>query len=480
MKNNRISSAVLLFFLIAAVNPVFSVEEENLLRAGVCKIIYTGSAADNLSGGISNSLFETVSDITERRITNEEISAILTSRKQELLKTKRLELEKLYTERDLLLFSSSLEFLLRDLKVKDQLIESKEIEIAQIIEELDRADSDVTEEDFSILPIEMAVPENGNLFDLKPGKPADTAEAYNLDLMIFGFIEELEDYYFIELIVWNNIIGREIGVWKTVLKIGDLKKEVQPGFDELRAILLGREWAGLIVNSSANSMIYIDDIFSGISRVESRLLEPGEHRVAVRRAGYESLEKVIELDARLTAEIELDTQAVIKREIIFQSYPQGADLYLDSVWMGKTPLRAEIYNFPAAVRLSKEGWEDKEFFVEKNSDNLIDINLKPESPGRTKWVEDQRSRFYGSLGAFVMSIPVTALCYAGIEQTALAYNGEYAANGTTNIDELKRLSAINKGLYAAYLGSLGLNIILFFDTIINAVDYVGSVDYVSE
>ena len=92
----------------------------------------------------------------------------------------------------------------------------------------------------------------------------------------------------------------------------------------------------------------------------------------------------------------------------------------------------------------------------------------------------QRKRFYNSLGSFIISIPVTALFYSMVEQTGEAYYREYNSSGTENLDELIRLQNLNRLQYNLYIASLGLNIFLFSDTIFQAVQYVGSVDYFSK
>jgi hypothetical protein len=476
MKNKPVCIIAAVIILFFTTGNLFAEGDNHIIRAGVCKILYTGDGEDNLSGGISNSLYEMVSTLIERRINSEEISAILQVKKKAELDSKILALETLYKEKDLILFSGkSTDSITRELINKNELIESQKLKITKLQAELEVADADVDEDDFSILPIVTAVPDGGNLFALKPGNPSDTADANNLDIMVYGIIDDVDDYYLIELKIWNSITGRDFGSWKTAVRYNDLQKEIQPGIDEIKTRILGREWAGLIVQSSENSMIYIDGVFAGIGQIENNSFEPGAHIVTVKLAGFENAEKEIILKKRETAKVEIDTDISAVRSIVFQTFPQGADLYIDSVWAGKTPVRAEVKNFPAAVRLSIEGWEDKDFFIDRYSESIVNINLKPGIADRNEWVEDNRNRFYASLGAFVMSLPITAICYSGIEQTAIAYNA-----GTANVDELKRLVSINQGIYAAYLGSLGLNIILFFDTIIQAVNYVGSVDYVSK
>lgn len=480
MKNNLIRTVILILIMFMSAAGLYAVEEPPVLKLGICKINYKGSGPDSISGGISNRLFEVLSILSERRITSEEITEILSTNKQDDLRKKIIELETTISAKDKLVFSGgSPDDIIGDIAEKDELIAALRKEISSLEVELGEEKLQVSEDDFSRIDLVSAVPDDGKFFLMSKGTAADTASDEDLDLIVYGSIEEVDDYYYIEFKVWNNIIGRDIAVWKSAVRYDELEKEIIPGIEELKTAILGREWAALKVESSPNSMIYIDGNFAGIGRIGDKQLEPGPHYITVRQAGFESVEQELELGAREIKIISLDTEIRVERKVIFQTYPQGADLYLDSVWVGKTPVNAEIQTFPTAVRLSMDGWEDKEFFVERDSEPLIDINLKPDTADRSSWVDNNRSRFYASMGAFIMSIPLTAFCYGGLEQTALAYNTEYDTNGLTNLDELNRLQSLNKAVYAAYLASLGLNIILFFDTIFQAVDYVGSVDYVS-
>ena len=234
------------------------------------------------------------------------------------------------------------------------------------------------------------------------------------------------------------------------------------------------------IESSENSMIYIDDVFYGIGKVSTRLLSPGQHRVDAKQAGWEITGRTVIVGPSEIEKVMLESTEKSGGSVVIQTYPQGADIYIDSEWAGRTPKRLELKSYPAALRISLDGWEDRQFFIDRYSDDFIELNLRPAKADRNDWIDEKRTRFYGSLGSFILSIPLTAMLYGGIEQTAQAYNSEYAENGTDNYDELLRLQNINRGLYAGYLGSIGLNFIMFFDTIIKAVDYIGSVDYASK
>jgi hypothetical protein len=177
--------------------------------------------------------------------------------------------------------------------------------------------------------------------------------------------------------------------------------------------------------------------------------------------------------------VNVELEQIIVRSIVIQTYPAGADVYLDSEWMGKSPVKLLPENEKSAILIKKEGYVDKSFFTDTDTENIVNINLKADSNGREEWVPWRRNRFYTGLGSFVMSIPLTALFYSMVEQSGDAYLREYESNGTENLDELVRLQNLNSAQYSMYLASLGLNVFLFLDTVIQAVEYVSSVDYFS-
>ena len=209
-------------------------------------------------------------------------------------------------------------------------------------------------------------------------------------------------------------------------------------------------------------------------------VDPGETEIELKKPGSKSLRKLVNVPSESDTELVLEMDEVDPGYVIIQTWPAGANVYLDSVWTGTSPVKLYIQNETSAVRITRDGYEERNFFLERDADKILNVNLKPEVSERDEWVPAYRRRFYTSMGSFMLSIPLTALFSSMLDQSASAYRREYEGNGDLNVEELNRLFYLNRAEYGMYIASVGLNVFLLFDTIIQAVEYVSSVDYFSD
>ena len=475
LKKISLSILIILFaaFHVAA-------EDEIKATAAVCRFEDNSGKESNLAYGIAISFYEALKSVREHRVGNNEIKSILTENNREEITKKTIELEKLYDERDRLLFNNPLNQLDAALEKKDEQIEQKEGELQELKDSLSEIENRIDIDFYSVIPVELKKKEDSFIFDRLPGPVSETAVEYDLDYIIYGSIGDSGQYRIIEVRVWNNLLNEDIVVWQTAVRSEEVTSLLAPGIKAVKTAVLGRDWSELTVKAPVNSMIYIDGVFAGIGGVNALILEPGNRTVTVKDRNSETFEQVIYLEKYDLKEIEVELKKIRTTSLVIQTQPQAADIYIDSEWKGKSPLKFEVSGFPAAVMIKKDGYEQQNFFVKENTGNLIDIFLKPDISERQEYVPDKRKRFYSSLGASILSVPFTALFYSMVEQSGEAYYREYNTNGMLNADELLRLQNANMAQYSFYLMSLGLNIFLFLDTIIQAVDYVGSVEYFSE
>ena len=482
MQGRTIEKLLIIVFLIFTVLSLSAADKDFEANVGFCHFEYRGNEDSNLAYGITIGFLEEVKQISEHQIDKSEIIYLLSENKKKEISQKIDSIEKLFTERDRLLFQySDMEFESK-LKLKDDEIKKAKEELAIIQEELDGIKDNVKSDAFSVIPVIVSSPEDGSLYTREPGAISETSEKYGLDIIVYGFIEDIDDYQYIEVRVWNNFKNKDVVIWNTAIRNDEISSLLKPGIDEVKTAIVGRDWAEISVDGPENSLIYIDGQFSGIGTINRILIDPGNREIEVKKNGSVPVKKSIYAEKNKHLEVSIELKPVEKKSVIIQTFPQHSDVYLDSEWQGESPIKLELEELPAAVRIKKRGFEVKSFFI-TDADiikGVMDIDLYPSVNGRDDYIPDNRKRFYTSMGSFILSIPVTALFYSMVEQTSDAYNREYSSNGLLNYDELTRLKNLNVAQYNLYIGALGLNIFLFLDTIIQAVDYVGSVEHFSE
>ncbi|HAK44553.1 MAG TPA: hypothetical protein DCO79_01345 [Spirochaeta sp.] len=467
---------VLAVVLLLFIDPVFA-SDESALKLGVCRFDYLGEREEALASGISSRFFETVSGIRDHKTNPEEIAKILSLEKEELIIQNIISLEKLYSEKDKLIFTVSEDNLSSELEKKNAEIERKKTDIEELKQENETSGQNLINES-GFIPLDILKPDDGFVFTRIPGAITESAREYGLDFIVYGFLETIDDYEYLEARLWNNILGKDIYIWRTALETENINDLIRPGLKGIKTVLLGRNWAEISLRGPENTMIYINGKFTGIGSVNRVMVEPGNVDIELKKAGSESKSVSIVLENAEFTELEYELNEVDAGTVIIQTWPAGADIYLDSVWTGHSPLRLEPQNETSAVRIKMDGFEERNFFINGETERLINMNLKPLSAGREDLIPESRKRFYSSMGSFIISIPLTSLFSSMIDQSKSAYNREMALNGAGA--ETDRLFKLNRAEYALYLVSSGLNVIMLLDTIIQAVDYVSSVEYFSD
>ncbi|MDC7124165.1 MAG: PEGA domain-containing protein [Spirochaetales bacterium] len=474
---NIVIITVLLF--IFNILPLFS-DDDIVFRIGICRFENTGENTASIADGVTSSFYETIKSISEHRMNSEEIRNYLADGKDEEIRSKKKSIEKLYLDRDKIIFTT-------DQASIDEKIEAKELAISNAkedLEELDRekwtAIANVDDDAFSLIPVELKSPENSLYYERSAGEISDTLKENSLDAVIYGYVEKINDYTYIEIRMWNNFLKKDTVSWRTAVNTDDVNKLIAPGRTLVKTAILSHAWAELSVFGPDNCAIYVNDDFSGVGKLNKLIIEPGEVAVEVKKPGHESYKTKITIVEYEDKKIEVDLPLLSKREMVIQSFPAGADVYVDSKWVGKSPVRIETEDEITAVNLKLEGYQNNVFFVDSEAPHILNVNMKKITKVREDIIPAKRRAFLTSFGSTILSIPVSLFLYSMKEQTKDVFNNEQSENGTENYEELLRLRNNYYTEYSLMVCSIGLNVFLFSDMVVKAVDYVDSVEYFSK
>lgn len=454
-------------------------EDINEITAGVCNFEYKDNPESSISYSLSVSFYEELKNIKIHTLSGAEMTALLTKEKTENFLKLEIELEKLYSEKDEIIFQAD-----NDLKEKkrseiEQKIDEKLRQLEELENEINKIKENISPDDSVLLPFSLKTPDKGLIFERKPGSINESSVSYGLNYIIYGRIIDIEEYQVVEVRLWNNLIQTDTVVWRTALDSSSTAELLKPGINKIKTEVFGTDWSEISIDGPDNSIIYLDDIFIGIDNIRKLIVKPGIHEIRIKRTGAEDLVKEVVIGNEEHFELKIEIDNVIKREVIVQTFPAGADVYIDSEWMGLSPVKLHIEKEPAALMIKKNGYDDIVVFIDDDTGAILNIDLKPDVFQKDEYIPGTKKRFYNSFGGFLISIPFTALFYSLVEHTGEAYYREYNSNGTENLDELIRLQKLNELQYNLYIASLGMNIFLFSDTIIHGIDYVRSVDYFS-
>jgi len=114
-----------------------------------------------------------------------------------------------------------------------------------------------------------------------------------------------------------------------------------------------------ITSEPSGASVFIDDEFHGTTPIENAQVALGEHPVRVQKSGYEVLRAVLAVDGSLSSPVHYVLQVSGRGALAISSRPDGASVYLDSDYRGKTPLRLENLEPHAySVRLEMPNFAD--------------------------------------------------------------------------------------------------------------------------
>ncbi|MBT3275001.1 MAG: PEGA domain-containing protein [Spirochaetales bacterium] len=326
-------------------------------------------------------------------------------------------------------------------------------------------------------PIELL--DSGEQFLLPPivGDAASYSLAHDLDLLVFGLIEEIETYLFADVSVFSLATGG-ITTFQGAFSREKLTESSQPILDELVETALGREWARLLVTCSEETAdIYIDGIFRGIGDVSIDLINTGEHTIWADAHGFSPYEVVIDI----AAGTEITEEIVLERDrgemVSLDTIPSYAELYALSQWYGTTPA-----SIPSTMRniqgiIKKDGYSDFLMPVIPDSDDEVVISLVPEALDRRALMDSERADFYSVFAAFIFSLPIPIVLFDTTNTLTSALNSETTIpTSIRNLDELPRLFNLRQAALSGYVGGLFISAALFVDAVVKLLKYIDLAD----
>ncbi len=299
---------------------------------------------------------------------------------------------------------------------------------------------------------------------------ARLAEEHDLDLLIFGFAEQRAGYVVLDLYAYHRMLDEVELLSQTTRLAEEIGDDAELVADEAAELILGRPWARLAVRADrSDASVRINGELVGFGEGVLRYAEAGEYSVEIEASGSEPIRQLVQLDADQNRTIVVEMEEVEGNLVRLRSSPSEAAVYIDSVWVGETPL---VYVFPianASVRLRKPGYLESRFVVGPDSPPVVSRALIRDDVDWTEELKEARDGFYQSFSLFVLSVPATVALrgsYLNLENAIIA--------GGTNLDNDRRNELVRQAnsRYWASWGSFLLNAGLLVNVVINVIDYV--------
>lgn len=435
------------------------------------KVGVAGFSGENLSleyryltDSIPMELFESIKNIKAHFLSEREKELLGSKKKDEKILALKKDLSKLLRTRDMFFFGIE--------GPSDGINDVKE-KIKNKRKELDMAEAEgVSLFEQDSIPVELV--DDGTKTGIIKGKEVSVDVVGSLkgyDQLVFGELEKIDRWLYFSVYSYNYLTGEKIDIFSTLIEPKEINSAVGKAVTETVKIVSGSNPPVLLVTGKPEDAFFsVDNGPNNIAGYPVPIFSPGNHKIRIHRKGYLSEERTVDIFEGKSTEVNYKLSRVRTGFAVVSSVPSGADVYLDSEWVGKTPVILEDPVLPSYLSIMKEGFTGKNSIIDNRERNYIFI-MDPEKVNLNDIQEKRRRHFYNSLGAFVISIAVPVISYGISSEYGYAYNTSILTSGISS-SETDRLMSVSNSWYNLYLGGVFISASLFINMAVNLNSYI--------
>ncbi len=247
--------------------------------------------------------------------------------------------------------------------------------------------------------------------------PAVPVEVYcaqqGLDLLIGGKVQEVQGYLILDVWAYDPLKRAQVFTLRNTAAREEISGTLQGIGRQIARTILGRPWSLVAFSPDPpDAMLYVDGVLVASGASPELFLLPGTHKIKMSAIGYAEVSRSISLPPGEETRIDDALQKVVEGKVAISSDPPGADLYVDSLWKGRTPLLVDRPPLRSRGVLALSGFYDMVFPLEPVSPMVLSFELQKDDGKREVNQKKARDDFYFSLAVFVLSLPVPLFSYA--------------------------------------------------------------------
>lgn len=321
-------------------------------------------------------------------------------------------------------------------------------------------------------PIELYTHgENGGLLPADRISAAAVSSRFQLDFYISGRVEQISDYFYIQVALYSSIVEEEVLLIEDAGSRENLEEVIDRVVRGTYDVIVGEEWAFLQVTAlPEDADIYLDGGFIGSGTVENVYLQPGDHTVSAEAAGYGRLEQEITVSPGETESVRMQLQPVREDTLLISSDPPRADVYSGPIWLGTTPLLLPLREEKLQrIMVVKRDFSPEYLNAGPGDKGSVNVRLSPFAFDSSAYLDKKRDEFYLSAGFFVLSFPIPFFLYSITEDLASGFSIAAAAG---NVEEMEKKLRGSMAAYHGYVGSIIVTASMLLNTIFRLAEYI--------
>jgi hypothetical protein len=310
----------------------------------------------------------------------------------------------------------------------------------------------------------------GKLLGLPAIPPAVHCAREGLDMLIGGSIRQVEGYLLVDTWAYDAARGRVTTSTREAAQRDELYVTVPLWGKDLVATILGRSWSLVAFTPDPpDSSLYVDGSLAASGVSPALFLVPGIRELTIKAPGYRDITRSLLLLPGEETPLAISLLKETAGSIFISSLPAGAELYVNSIWQGRTPLLLEQPTERSRGVLSLNGFYDFPFSLGPDSPPQISLTLQPDLGAREVAQKKAREEFYTSFAWFAASVPIPLFCNAFALDYALLRN-DLLSQGQSSQAASAQMGA--QAFLAGYYVGLAITASLFTWMVIRIIHYV--------
>ncbi|TVQ21459.1 MAG: PEGA domain-containing protein [Spirochaetaceae bacterium] len=299
----------------------------------------------------------------------------------------------------------------------------------------------------------------------------DAAARDDLDALVFGYAEQIAGYVVIDIYLYHAFLATIERIAVVTRLAEEIAADAADVADAVASSLLGRPWGAIdVIATPSSAAIRVDSALIGLGSARIPFARPGDYELHVSASGRAPVVQRITLEAGEAASLRIDLTESTARPVRLQSSPSGANVYVDSVWVGSTPVTHRFAPGSSTVRMTRDGYLESRFVVDQTTASVVSRALLPDSIDWGQEIRRTRADFYRSLTWFVVSVPATLVLWGGYQSILGVRSGPDILR--LSFEEDQRMVRTGNILYWSALGGVMVNAALLANVVLTIVDYV--------
>lgn len=449
-------------------------DTESSYTVGVAAFSGIGVSTENsyLLQAIPLLIYQSISGITQHEYTPEGLLAYQKKIVADAITKAQISLDTLYRAQSTLALSSTATA--AQIQSSDAAIAAMRKRI-EFLTHLDPAKISVVKSK----PVKFVEGAQGRqLLDAPPISPGDTARSQGLDFLVWGSVTEVSDYLLVQVRGYDASLGKDVVGYETAVSPNGALTAADKVTQAITEAILGREFSNLVADISPSSaLVYLDGEFVGVGNVRVDRIRTGVHTLEIKAPGYTSQSVQFEVSRFETKSLKVSLAASERPRILVRSTPEGAAVYVSSMWVGTTPLLVDRPESDVSLTLRMKDYGDYTTALTPSSPKVFPVKLVPDSFHYDSYVASLRNRFYASFGAFALSVIAPVTFYSLLQDyNSRLQNTPSVLTSSAAVSQYDQFMKLWHIWYYAYWGSFFVSTALFVNTAMDIGAYLQATD----